>query len=55
MIGHEVDQSSHSDAKFKIVWSCTSAPHVCLHGVDRNSIPFFTAVHEYWTEDKVPY
>jgi hypothetical protein len=41
-LGCEVGCSPLSIAKVKNEWSCTSLPHVCLHGMDSSkSSPFF--------------
>ena len=40
--GHEADHSLPSSIDVKTVWSCTSAPPICLHVVDRDSITFLT-------------
>jgi hypothetical protein len=32
----EDDHSPPSSAKFKNVWSCTSAPPICRHGLERD-------------------
>jgi len=37
-LSHEVDHSPQSHAEVKNVWSHTSAPPVCLHGMDRDSV-----------------
>ena len=35
--GHDVDHSHPSSAEVKNEWSYTSAPHICVHGVDRDT------------------
>ena len=37
--GCDVDHSPPSNAEVKNEWSYTSAHHICLHGVDRKSLP----------------
>jgi hypothetical protein len=37
---HEVDHSPLSNAEFKNEWSYTSAPCICLCGVDRDNFTF---------------
>ena len=38
--GHDVDHSSLSSAEVKNEWSYTSAPSICIHGIDLN---YFTS------------
>jgi hypothetical protein len=40
-LGHEVDSSPPSSAKFKNEWSYTSAHLICLHVMDRDNFTFF--------------
>jgi hypothetical protein len=35
-LGCEFDHSPRSSAKVRSEWSCTSAPTICLYGIDRN-------------------
>jgi hypothetical protein len=37
---HDVDRSPASTVEVESEWSCTSAPSMCLHGLDRNSFTF---------------
>ena len=39
-LGSEVNHSPECIAKVKNEWSCTSAPHRCLHGVNRDNFAF---------------
>jgi len=39
-LGHEVDHSLPSNAKFKNEWSCIITPPVCLYGKYRDSFTF---------------
>ena len=41
--GCAVGHSSASGAEFRNVWSCTSTPFLCLHGVDKDIVTFFTS------------
>jgi len=42
-MGQKVKQSTPSGDWFKNKWSYTSAPHICLYGVDRdNFTPSFS-------------
>ena len=36
--GHDVDHSSLSSAEVKNEWSYTSAPSICIHRIDRNTL-----------------
>jgi len=36
--GCEVDHSLPSNPEGKNEWSCNSPPHLCLHGMDRDSL-----------------
>ena len=40
--GRDVDHSPPTSAEFKKEWSYTSAPYICLYGVDRDN---FTLYH----------
>jgi len=50
--GYEVNHSSPSLAKVKNEWSCTSAPPISLHGMDRGNFTFYYIMVEiyyyYW-------
>ena len=41
--GSELDLSRPSSAEVKNDWLCTSTPHICCHGLDRNEFTFMLA------------
>jgi hypothetical protein len=41
---HEINRSSPSSAEVKKEWSSTSAPRICLHGLDRKNFTFYLTV-----------
>jgi hypothetical protein len=44
--GHEVKYSLPFSAKVENEWSFTSAPPICLHGIDRKNFTFLTFMGE---------
>jgi len=46
--GHAADHSPPSGAKVKNVWSCTSSPSICLHGVVCNCARYTSSCHGVW-------
>jgi hypothetical protein len=64
-LGHEVDNSPSSNARFKNEWSYTSAHLVCLLGLDVDNFTFFynlvfAAVilhsqYDVWKKSSPPY
>jgi hypothetical protein len=45
-MGYEFNNSSPSSAKVKNEWSCTSAPPISLHGMDRENFIFYYIMAE---------
>jgi len=39
-LGHEVNHSLPSSAKVRNEWSSASTPHMCVHGVDKETLLF---------------
>jgi hypothetical protein len=45
----DVDPSLPSSAEVKNGWKCTSAPHICLQGVERENITLLTLTYFKWS------
>jgi len=39
-LGHEVNHSFPSSVKVRNEWSSASTPHICIHGMDKETVLF---------------